>query len=223
MKIVIWSDFVCPFCYIGKRNLELALLNLNAQVSVEMKSFELDPFYRRDKIEHINEIVANKYGISLEQAAQSQKQIEEMAHRVGLEYHADTMIQGNTLTAHRLLQMAKKHQKGTVLFDAFTKAIFVDGYDIQDVHILNQLWLKTGLSQGLYDEALKESWTERCVQEDEYEAHMKSIRGVPYFEIDGVVVQGAQPVEVFEDVLNKTLQNYDAEAYQCKDGVCMIG
>lgn len=113
MKIEIWSDFVCPFCYIGKRRLEQALAQFpyKDQVEIEYKSFELDPNAPKESDKNIHELLAAKYRMSVEQAKRSNEGIKQHAASVGLDFHFDTMKPTNTFDAHRLAKFAKKWKR----------------------------------------------------------------------------------------------------------------
>ena len=154
MKIEVWSDFVCPFCYIGKRRLEIALNKFEHKDEVELvfKSFELDPSSKKKFDENIHEIIAKKYGISVEQAKASNNQIVEQAKAIDLNYNFDDLIPTNTFDAHRLSHYAKTDGKMNELSERLLKAYFVDSLNISDHKVLANLAGEVGLDS---EEALK--------------------------------------------------------------------
>lgn len=113
MKIEVWSDFMCPFCYMGKRRLEIALNKFEHKNEVELvfRSFELDLAAKKKFDGNIHEIIAKKYGISVEQAKASNNQIVEQAKAIGLDYNFDNLIPTNTFDAHRITHYAKQKEK----------------------------------------------------------------------------------------------------------------
>jgi predicted DsbA family dithiol-disulfide isomerase len=206
MKIEIWSDFVCPFCYIGKRHLELALgqLPFKDEVEVVYRSFELDPNAPLNPATNIHGLLAEKYGISIEQAKSLNADVAKRAEAVGLTFQFDTMIPTNSFDAHRLAHFAATHGKMYDMAERLFKAYFSESKHIGDHATLAQLAADVGLS---HEEALKVLESDefgKDVRRDEQEGHRLGIRGVPFFVIDRkYAVSGAQPVEVFVDVLEK--------------------
>ncbi|OOM74307.1 DSBA-like thioredoxin domain protein [Clostridium puniceum] len=243
MKIEIWSDFVCPFCYIGKRRLEIALnkFEYKDEVKLVFKSFELDPSSKKKFDKNIHEIIAKKYGISVEQAKASNNQIIEQAKAVDLNYDFDDLIPTNTFDAHRLSHYAKTEGKMNELSERLLKAYFVDSLNISDYKVLANLAGEVGLNS---DEALKilESGQYGAeVRKDEESASKLRINGVPYFVFNNKYsVSGAQPSELFLEMLekikkeelseaateflseNKSEDNEDSNAGNCSDGKCKI-
>jgi len=148
MKIEVWSDFVCPFCYIGKRRLEIALEKFEYKDEVELvfKSFELDPSSKKKFDENIHEIIAKKYGIPVEQAKASNNQIVDQAKAIGLNYNFDALIPTNTFDAHRVVQYAKTEGKTNELSERILKAYFIDSLNISDQKVLARLAYEVGLN-----------------------------------------------------------------------------
>ncbi|GAB6109764.1 DsbA family oxidoreductase [Fusibacter bizertensis] len=234
MKIEIWSDFVCPFCYIGKRRLEHALNQTPSDESIEIifKSFELDPNAAKSYDVSINELIAKKYGISIERATASNQQIISQAKALGLNYNFDDMKPTNTFDAHRLVHLAKSFGKDKELAERFFKAYFEDSLLLSDANVLAHLAEEIGLDRELVLETLSSSNYETDVRNDENRAHSLNITGVPYFIFDGkYAVSGAQPSEVFLEVINKVKSEAnlahnpkDASSSDalCADGQCKI-
>jgi len=243
MKIEIWSDFVCPFCYIGKRRLEIALNKFEHKDKVELvfRSFELDPSSKKKFDENIHEIIAKKYGISVEQAKASNNQIVEQAKAVGLNYNFDNLIPTNTFEAHRLSHYAKTEGKMNELSERLLKAYFVDSLNLSDYKVLANLAGEVGLDS---EQALKILESDKYgdeVRKDEESASKLRISGVPYFVFNNKYsVSGAQTAELFLEVLEKVKKeelseavkeflsenqeqdNSDSNSGNCSDGKCKI-
>lgn len=206
MRIEVWSDFVCPFCYIGKRRLEEAIKKVQYEEEIELifRSFELDKTAKKKYDENINEIIAKKYDIQVEKAKALNDQIVSQAKAVGLNYNFEDLIPTNTFDAHRLLHYAKTKEKANELKERILKAYFVDSLDISDYQILSRLAFEVGLDSN---EALKSLECNEYVEEvrkDEEKASKLKISGVPYFVFNNkYAVSGAQPSEVFLELLEK--------------------
>ncbi|TGV07152.1 DsbA family oxidoreductase, partial [Mesorhizobium sp. M00.F.Ca.ET.186.01.1.1] len=141
MKVEVWSDFACPFCYIGKRQLEGALSQFpnKDQVEVVYRSFQLDPTMARDTNMDMHQVLASKYGMSLEQAKGMNDRVAQQAKGVGLDYYFDTMIPTNTFDAHRLAHYAATHGKMTEMKERLLKAYFTESLHLGDHEVLAQL------------------------------------------------------------------------------------
>lgn len=208
MKIEIWSDFVCSFCYIGKRKLEIALnkFEYRDEVEIDFKSFELDPTSKKKVDGNMHEIIAKKYGITVEQAKASNEQIILQAKEGGLNYNFDDIIPTNTFDAHRLTHYAKAEGKMTEMSERLFKAYFTEVLNISDYKVLSDLASEVGLNG---DEALKFLESDKYkaeVREDEETASRYGISGVPYFVLNNkFAVSGAQPPEVFLETLQITI------------------
>lgn len=214
MKIEIWSDFVCPFCYMGKRHLEIARAELPSPDGIEVvyRSFELDPDAPRHKEGNVHENLAAKYGMSVEEAQSMNQQMGERAAAVGLTYRFDTMIPTNTFDAHQLEHFAEAHGKMYDIAERLFKAYFTDGLDIGDRGTLAGLAAEVGLSREAALRALEDGQYAQAVRDDEREAAQLGIEGVPFFVIDRkYAVSGAQPVELFRTAL-KRAQATDPES-----------
>lgn len=209
MKIEIWSDFVCPFCYIGKRRLEIALNQLPSEVTYEIifKSFELDPNAAKSYDLSINELIAKKYGISVERATASNQQIIAQAKALGLNYNFTDMKPTNTFDAHRLVHLAKTYGKDQALAERLFKAYFEESLLLSDIDVLVKLAEDVGIENDVVLNMLHSRDYELDVRSDENAAHSLNITGVPYFIFDGkYAVSGAQPPEVFSEVIAKVLK-----------------
>ena len=206
MKIEVWSDFVCPFCYIGKRRLEIALEKFEHKDEVELvfKSFELDPSSKKKFDENIHEIIAKKYGIPVEQAKASNNQLVAQAKALGLNYNFDDLIPTNTFDAHRVVHYAKTEGKVNELAERIFKAYFVDSLNISDHKVLASLAHEVGLNSEKALSILESNQYGEEVRKDEETALKLRISGVPYFLINNkYVVSGAQTPELFLEALEK--------------------
>lgn len=206
LKVEVWSDIVCPFCYIGKRNYENALAQFaNAEdVELEFKSFQLDPNFKQNPNERLDltQNLAKKYGKSIQEVQQMQAGITQTAKSVGLDFDFDKAITFNTFDAHRVAQVAKEKGIGNELEEAFFAAYFVEGKDLGNPEVLKQTAINVGLTAEDIDKALTDSKYADQVKSEINEAAQLGISGVPFFVFDRKYgVSGAQPVEVFLQTL----------------------
>lgn len=210
MKIEIWSDFACPFCYIGKRRLEKALdvFEHRNEVEVSYRSFELDPGAPRDTESSIYELLAVKYGLSLQQAQESNQNVAQQAKAEGLNYNFDTLIPTNTFDAHRLMHYAAEQGKAKEMSERLFRAYFTDSLHIGEHKVLQRLAEETGLDGYKVKAMLEQDDYAEAVREDESEARKLGIRGVPFVVIKGkFAVSGAQPVEIFQGALQRAWED----------------
>ncbi len=207
MKIDIWSDIACPFCYIGKRNLELALKNFESEDEVEIiyHSYQLDPNAKKEGKRDSVEDLANKYGSSMEKAQQMVDRVISMAKDVGLHYNYDAIVNTNTLDAHRLSHYAKKFNKDKEIVEELFRAHFIEGLDIGDIDVLGKLGDRVGLDSEDIKNVLKSEEFISEVDTDKYMASQYEITSVPFFIFnDKYAISGAQPPEAFLDTMKKS-------------------
>ena len=206
MKIEIWSDIVCPFCYIGKRHLEQALKNTGRHVEIEWKSFQLDPTVTaEDAGASVVEYLAAKKGMSVEQVNGMMSHVEGMAANAGLDMKLKSSFVMNTFHAHRVLHFAKSLGKGSELKEAFLKAHFTDNVNLNEEANLIRVSVSVGLKEEDVLRVLHSNEFEEAVNEDAYTAQQFGARGVPFFVFNREsAVSGAQPVDVFEKILNES-------------------
>lgn len=206
MKVEIWSDIVCPFCYIGKTYYEQALAQFPHRDSVVTvyKSFELNPNEVSSNKERTLETLAKKYGMSMQQAEAMTAQVAGQAKQAGLTFNFENMISINTFDAHRLIQFAQTKGNAAALVDAIFKAYFTDNIDVSDHEALISLATANGLTEAEVRSVLAEdSFTEE-VRADEREAQQLGISGVPFFVVNRkYAISGAQLINVFVETLNK--------------------
>ncbi len=204
MKVEIWSDFACPFCYIGKRRFEQAIEQFDGDVKVEFRSFELDPNAPRKTDQDIHDMLAGKYGMTREKAKAMNDQMTEQAKEAGLDYQMDTIIPANTHDAHRLSHYAKEQGKMAEFTERIMKAYFTESKHIADFESLAQLAEESGLLKEEVLNVLESGKYSDQVRADQKEAAQVGVRGVPFFVFnEKYAVSGAQPVESFLQVLHK--------------------
>ncbi|WP_209123751.1 DsbA family oxidoreductase [Alkalihalobacillus sp. BA299] len=206
MKIEIWSDYVCPFCYIGKRRLESALEKFahSDDVEVKFKSFELDPNASRDTNESVYEILAKKYSMSIEEAKKMTEEVVAQARTVGLNFDFNTMLRTNTLDAHRLAKLAETKGKDKEVAERLLSAYFIEAKHIGDHATLTSLAVATGLDLQEVKDVLNGNDFEEEVRFDQNKAKDIGVQGVPFFVInDKYAISGAQATETFLNALEK--------------------
>lgn len=206
MKIEIWSDVACPFCYIGKRRMEEALSGFEHQseVEIEWKSFQLNPELKTNKTQSIHEYLAEAKGWTIEYARQMGEQVSAMAEEVGLHYNMDATVVANTLNAHRLIQYAKTKNLGDAIEEALFIAYFMNGKNIDSQAELIEIAESVGLNAVDAEKVLVEKQFSEQVEFDAYEAQQIGVRGVPFFVFNRKYgISGAQPLEVFTRTLNQ--------------------
>lgn len=232
MKVEIWSDYVCPYCYIGKRKFELALENFAHKdaVEVEFRSFELDPNADPNSNISTHSMLASKYGMSVEQAKAATASITEQASTVGITFKFEGTVETNTFDAHRLVHFATEQGKAKELSERLFKAHFTNGENVGNREKLVELAAEVGLDASAAADILAANKYAEAVRGEEEEGSRLGIRGVPFYVVDRkYAVSGAQSPEVFLDTLNKAweekypsfIQVNEANADElCTDGVC---
>jgi predicted DsbA family dithiol-disulfide isomerase len=206
MKIEIWSDVMCPFCYIGKRKFEAALEQFENKENVEVvwKSFQLNPAMKTDPSKNMTEYLAEIKGWSIQQAKEMNAHVTNMAKEVGLHYDFEKAIVANSFDAHRLIQLAKKHGKGDAAEEQLFKAYFTEGKNTDDHKTLLEIGQSIGLDELEIKEVLASNQFSEEVKKDINEAQQIGVRGVPFFVVDRKYgVSGAQPSEIFLETLTK--------------------
>jgi predicted DsbA family dithiol-disulfide isomerase len=224
IQVDIWSDIVCPFCYIGKRNFEHAVeqAGMKDYVKVVWHSFELAPGIQTNPEASIYEELGKRKGWSLEQSKQIHKQMEQRAKQSGLEYHFDKTIPANSFQAHRLLHLAKKHDVQNEVKEILLKGYFTDGKNIDDEQFLVEAGMKAGLNEEDVHQALESNAIEQEIRKDIESARQLGIQGVPFFVLNQkYAISGAQPTEVFVEALKKVKEELNLENVSNSDGaVC---
>ena len=214
MKVEIWSDVMCPFCYIGKRRFEQALANFDhaKEVEVEWKSFQLNPEMETRPDKSVTEHLAEVKGWSLEQADQMNRHVTDMAADVGLEYNLDQAVVANSFQAHRFTHYAKEQGKGDEAEEALFKAYFTDGKNTDDRATLKELGSEIGLDSEELEKVLEGDRYANAVKQDIITAKNIGINGVPFFLFNRkYAISGAQETEVFIRALDKSWSEWKNE------------
>lgn len=214
LKIQIWSDVMCPFCYIGKRKIEEALNQFENKdsVAIEWKSFQLDPSFVATPNESIIDHLAEKYRKDNDWAQTMVDNMTENAKRSGLDFHFEKAILANSLNAHRLLHLSKKHNLSNELEELLFKAYLTDGKNVNDLGTLESLGLEVGLDKNAIEKVLHTDVYANEVRQDQEEAQAIGVTGVPFFVFDNkYAVSGAQPTDVFLKTLEKSWEEGNFE------------
>ncbi|SEP00933.1 DsbA family oxidoreductase [Trujillonella endophytica] len=230
MRVEVWSDVVCPWCYIGKRRLETALERFahRDEVEVVWRSFQLDPNVPEGETHATLPALAAKYGRSVEEMRVTMRHVEETAAGEGLHYDLADGVSGNTLLAHELLHLAAEHGLQAAMKERLLHAHFEQGRSVFDVDSLAALAVEVGLDDAEVRAALADSRHRAAVQEDIATARALGATGVPFFVVDRRYgAAGAQPAELLLQLLDRAW----AEAHPlatvpaaegCADGTCAV-
>ncbi|WP_370898459.1 DsbA family oxidoreductase [Chryseobacterium gossypii] len=232
MKIEIWSDVMCPFCYIGKNNFERALekLPFKDEVEVEWKSFQLDPGLDPSKTRNTLEYFKEKKGFPEAQAGQMIDRVVQMGKEAGIDFNFKTALITNTFSPHKLIHLSKKYGKASEMEEALFKAHFIEGKNVADTDVLVSLAGILGIDKEEAKQALDSDQFDDEVKQDIIEAKDNGITGVPFFVLNGkYAVSGAQPVELFENALQQTynetvspFKNLSDQENTCDSDGCSI-
>jgi predicted DsbA family dithiol-disulfide isomerase len=234
VKVEIWSDVVCPWCYIGKRRFESALAQFPNRDEVELvwRSFELDPDAGPAPEEPGDApMLAAKYGVGLDQARAMTDRVTGLAAEEGLDFRLDLKRTGNTFDAHRLLHLALARGRQDELKERLDHATFTEGLAVSDHEALTAVAVRVGLAEAEVREVLASDAYADAVRADLAQAAAYGIRGVPFFVVDGKFgISGAQPADVLLDALTRAWQERSpltvvpgtAADADCADGSCTI-
>jgi len=206
MDVEIWSDVVCPWCYIGKRRFEraLAVFDHRGEVSVSWRSFQLDPNAPPTSEDDPVDRIAARYGMSRAGAEAAQARVTASAAIEGLNFHLDRTRSGNTFDAHRLIHHAQSFGRQDALKERLMAAYFVEGAAIGEHDVLARLAVEVGLDGPVVRAVLDSDAYADDVRRDELEARHLGITGVPFFVLDRAYgVSGAQPSEVILSALSQ--------------------
>lgn len=217
MKVVIWSDVVCPFCYIGKTQLATALNSFPGKdnIEIEWKSYQLMPGITTQTDKNIDQVLAETKGLSLQQARQMNAQAALMGKQAGLEYNFDKAIVANTFRAHQFLHFAKAQGKQNEAESLLFRSYFTDGLNLDDIPTLITLGKKIGLDTTTLLAALQNQVYANAVKADINEAQQLGVRSVPFFVFNGkYAVSGAQDPQMFLNVLEKSYAEWKKEQPQ---------
>ena len=231
MVVEIWSDVVCPWCYIGKRRFETALSRFEHADSVEVRwrSFELDPRAPFRRVGGMDEHLAAKYGMSVEQARQRMSEMDRLAEAEGLAFDLSRTQSGNTFDAHRLIHLAYERgsEQGAAMKEALLHAYFIDFLPVSEPDVLVDLGIANGLEREEIEEMLAGDRFKAEVRADEAEAGSLGATGVPFFVIDrAFAIPGAQDPDTVLQVLRRAWDRRPAVVVPggavCDDDSCSI-
>lgn len=204
MKIEVWSDVVCPFCYVGKKTLEQALNDLGVNADVEWKSFQLDPYVQQVSGKSLHTYLAESKGISIEQARQMGEHVALRGQEVNIDFNFDRAIVAHTEKAHLLLHYAKSVGLQNEVKEFLMHSYFTEGKDLNDTEFLLEAAEVCGLNRAKAGEALESGFGKEAFQKDIQEAGQIGIRGVPFFVFDRkYAISGAQPLETFKSTIRQ--------------------
>ncbi|TYP87986.1 DsbA family oxidoreductase [Blastococcus xanthinilyticus] len=230
MQVEVWSDVVCPWCYIGKRRLESALEMFphRDQVEVVWRSFQLDPSVPEGETHPTLPALAAKYGSGVEQMRENMAQVEQVAAGEGLEYSLADAVSGNTLLAHELLHLAAEHGRRNELKELLLHAYFEEGRPVFDVESLVPFGVQVGLDEAEVRAALTDRRYLAAVRQDGATAQALGATGVPFFVVDRKYgAAGAQPAELLLQILERAWADANPlitvpAAEGCADGTCSV-
>lgn len=216
MKIDIWSDIACPYCYIGKRKLELALDQFPDRNNIELvwHSYELDPsLTAEDSVRPYYSYMTKRLGLSEEQARKSNAKISQLAAEVGLTYNFDTIVVANTSKALRMVKLAALNNLATEMEEAAFKAYFTDGKNIYDNNVLTELGIGIGLDKAAITELLNsDKFAEEVKSDIEYSDDELNLEYIPFYIFNNKhVVQGSLPVKNYLEILQKAYSEWKKE------------
>ncbi|GAA4300983.1 DsbA family oxidoreductase [Aestuariibaculum suncheonense] len=214
MHIKIWSDIRCPFCYIGKKHFEAALNSFpeKEKITVEWKSFELDPNLKTTTTTDALTHFVDSKGIDRERAKHMFNNVTSMAANTGLDFNLENSIPANSFNAHRLLHFAKQEGLAHKTKEALLQAHLTEGKNIDDHTVLLDLSKSIGLDTFKVKHMLESDDFAYEVRQDEMEARNLGINSVPFFVLDNKYgVSGAQPVEVFKQALQDAWEKHQSK------------
>lgn len=230
MRVDIWSDVVCPFCYIGKKRLEAAAEQAGLELEVHWHSYELDPEAPVRQEVSNSERLAQKYGRTLPEVEEMQRNIAAMAAEEGIQFNWENANSGNTFNAHRIIHLAQSKGLGSEAKEAFFYSYMTQGLAIGERETLEDVAARIGLNPVEVDDVLNSDEFADFVKFDEEVARDQlKVTGVPFFVFDQrIALAGAQPREVFLQVMKKALEspqkdNIVAEdSAICKEDQCDV-
>lgn len=208
MKVEIWSDVMCPFCYIGKRRFESALKAEGIEdVQVIYRSFLLDPDLETDPQKDVVHHLSEKKGMPLDEAKKMFDYVTEMAAEEGLNYNLSQAVVANSRNAHRLLHFAKSKNKQVAFKEILLKSYFEDGENIDDLQTLQSIGASIGLDSAAIERVFNTADFTEDVIKDIQRAQQIGVKGVPFFVFDEkIALSGAQPFTTFREVIQKVKQ-----------------
>jgi protein disulfide-isomerase len=214
MKVEVWSDIMCPFCYIGKRHYEAALKQFadSNRIEIEWKSFQLDPTIPKnpENKNNVYKYLADRKGMSEAQSRKMHDNVVEMAKQVGLSYNFDNAVIANSFDAHKMIQLAKTKGLGDEAEERLFRAYFIEGMDFGDIPTLVKIGQEIGLDSAEIEAALLSDDFAYKVKSDVAEAAQLGIQGVPFFVFNRkYAISGAQPTESFLETMQKSFSEWE--------------
>ncbi|RZF52950.1 DsbA family oxidoreductase [Acinetobacter halotolerans] len=229
MRVDIWSDVVCPFCYIGKKRLEHVAAEAGIELDIHWHSFELDPDAPAKHDTSNTERLAKKYGRSYAEMEEMERNIAAMAAEEGIDFQWQKANSGNSFNAHRIIHLAQSKGMGNEAKEAFFHAYMTEGLAIGEREVVEEIASRIGLDNAEVEYVLDSDELADFVRHDEKIAHEQlKVTGVPFFVFDQkLALPGAQPREIFLQALQKAQSTSEqeivpADAAQCHDDQCEI-
>ena len=219
MKVDIWSDTRCPFCFIGKRNFEKALqeFSQNDKIEVNWHSFQLDPNMKTDLTKNHYEYLSDVQGFPMPQIMQMHENLIQSGKNAGIDFNFDDVKVSNSFKSQMLVQLAKEKGKATEMEELLFEAYFKSGKDIDDVEVLSEIGNKIGFSNEEIQNAVNFEQLSDLVNNDISEASNLGIRGVPFFVFNQkYAISGAQPTHLFSEVLEKSWSEFSESNSELK-------
>ncbi len=229
MRVDIWSDVVCPFCYIGKKRLEHVAEQAGIELDIHWHSFELDPNAPAKHDTSNTERLAQKYGRSYAEMEEMERNVAAMAAAEGIDFQWQKANSGNSFNAHRIIHLAQSKGLGNEAEEAFFHAYMTEGLAIGEREIVEEIASRIGLDHAEVEYVLDSDELADFVRHDEKIAHEQlNVTGVPFFIFDQkLALSGAQPREIFLQALQQaqsasTQEIEQTDAAQCNDDQCEI-
>ena len=229
MRVDIWSDVVCPFCYIGKKRLQAAAEQAGLELEVHWHSYELDPEAPIRQEVSNSERLAQKYARTVAEVEEMQRNIATMAAEEGIQFNWENANSGNTFNAHRIIHLAQSKGLGSEAKEAFFYSYMTQGLPIGERETIEDVAARIGLNPVEVEDVLNsEEYADFVKFDEEVARDQLKVTGVPFFVFDQrIALAGAQPREVFLQVFEKALEAPQVEvktdeAAVCKDDLCDI-
>ena len=221
LRVDVWSDIACPWCYVGKRRLERALKEFPHEVRVVWHAFELDPAAPKERDPNVSHVerIAKKYGLSIARAQQATDQLTAAGRGEGIAFDFAHIRSGNTFDAHRVVHLAQSRGAQGAVKERFLRAYFEEGALMSDHGTLLRLAVEAGLDESEVADVLASDAYADAVRADEADAHAVGIDGVPCFVMDGrFAVSGAQPPQVLLSALTHAFSEKAARTEELDEG-----
>ncbi|NIE97635.1 DsbA family oxidoreductase [Acinetobacter sp. C26M] len=229
MRVDIWSDVVCPFCYIGKKRLEHVAQEAGIELDIHWHSFELDPNAPAKHDTSNTERLAKKYGRSYAEMEEMERNVAAMAAVEGIDFQWQKANSGNSFNAHRIIHLAQSKGLGNEAKEAFFHAYMTEGLAIGEREVVEEIASRIGLDNAEVEYVLDSDELADFVRHDEQIAHEQlKVTGVPFFVFDQkLALSGAQPREIFLQAMQQaqsesTEEIEQSDAAQCNDDQCEI-